>query len=270
MRYRSPNGWFREMGFGAKQQFGKYIALDSCLHRLDPLVKVGVFGVIVAAIFLTATWLHLAYVAAYVSVLCLVSRVRFWFYLEGLKYFVWMFALSFAINVMFPKGASTQAWSYEALSIAGIFAVRLALMIMGATLFTVVTCPSEIGDSILALSKVGGRVGRRSVEMASLFSISLRFVPVMFEEAERIKAAQMLRGQSATGLLKRVRSVIGLIVPLIESSLRRATNLGFALEARCYGYGVPKIGGLRVGRDEIIIGSSGIIVLAGLVLMRSL
>lgn len=258
------------MGFGAKQQFGKYIALDSRLHGLDPVVKVGLFALIIVAIFLTTAWFHLAYLAVYISVLCILSRVRFWFYLESLKYFSWMFALSFAINVIFPKGGGAEAWSYEAVSVAGIFAVRLALMIMVATLFTVVTCPSEIGDSILAFSELGGRVGRRSVELASLFSISLRFVPVMFEEAERIRATQMLRGQSTAGLVRKIRSVVSLIVPLLESALRRATNLGFALEARCYGYSVPKTPGVRVGRDEIVMGCSGVGVLIGLLMMRTM
>jgi energy-coupling factor transport system permease protein len=256
------------MTYGVRQQFGKYIALDSHLHGLDPLVKLGVFVIIIISIFVATAWFHLAYLAVYISVLCLLSRVHFRFYLESLKYFSWMFALSFVVNVIFPRGGGVEAWSYPALGIAGIFTVRLALMIMAATLLTVVTCPSEIGDSVLALSKIGGGAGRRAAELASLLSISLRFVPVMFEEAERIKAAQMLRGQPASGLVRRIRFVVGLIVPLLDSSLRRATNLGFALEARCYGYRVPKVAGLRVGRDEIIIGSSGVAVLAGLLVMR--
>jgi energy-coupling factor transport system permease protein len=256
------------MNLGARQSFGRYIALESPLHALDPFIKILLFGTVIISVLLATAWLHLAFLAAYVFVLCLLSRVRLLFYLDSLKYFSWMFALSFAINVIFPRGDRALAFSFDALSVAGIFSVRLVLMILAATLLTVVTCPSEIGDSILVLARLRGRIGRRAAEFASLISISLRFVPVMFEEAERILAAQRLRGRPAKGLTGRVRSVVGLIIPLIDSSMRRATNLGFALEARCYGYRVPHTPGLRLGRYEIIIGGSGLLVLVAMIMMR--
>jgi energy-coupling factor transport system permease protein len=256
------------MTFAAKQRFGRYVALDSRLHGLDPFVKLLLFLTVMISIFLSGTWPQLAFVGGYILVLCVVSHVRLGFYFDSLKYFLWMFALSFAINVIFPRGDTASALSFRALNVAGVFSVRLALMILAATLLTVVMCPSEIGDSVLIVSRLGGRVGRGAVEFASLLSMSLRFVPVMFEEAERIKAAQMLRGQSASGLMGRIGLVVGLIVPLINSSLRRASNLGFALEARCYGYRLPQLAGLRLGSNEIIIGGSGLLILIGLVALR--
>ena len=256
------------MNLGARQSFGRYIALKSPLHVLDSYVKLLLFAAVLASILISATWRSLAYMAAYVVVLCVISRVHILFYLGSLKYFSWMFALSFALNVIFPRQGASPAFSFGAVSTAGIFSVRLVLMILTATLLTVVTCPSEIGDSVLVLARLKGRVGRRATELATLVSISLRFVPVMFEEAERIMAAQKLRGRPTRGLPGRVRSVVGLIVPLIDSSLRRASNLGFALEARCYGYQLPKTPGLRLRPREIIFGGSGLLVLLAMILLR--
>lgn len=256
------------MTFAARQRFGRYLALESRLHALDPAVKLMLFLVVMVSIFLSVTWPQLAIIGGYIAVLCALSRVRAMFYLDGLKYFLWMFALSFAINVVFPRGEAASSLSFSALNIAGIFSTRLALMIVAATLLSVVTCPSEIGDSVLVISRLGGRIGKRAVEFASLLSMSLRFVPVMFEEAERIKAAQMLRGQSMSGLRGRIGLVVGLIVPLMNSSLRRASNLGYALEARCYGYRLPRLAGLRLGLNEIIIGGSGLLTLSGLIILR--
>jgi len=62
--------------------------------------------------------------------------------------------------------------------------------------------------------------------------------------------------------------VVTLIVPLLESALRRSVSLGYALEARCYGFGTPRSPGLSVGTNEIILGSSGIGLLVVLILMR--
>jgi energy-coupling factor transport system permease protein len=134
-------------------------------------------------------------------------------------------------------------------------------MVLAAAVFTVVTCPSEIGDAIMLASKTGGRVGRRAAEAAALVSIALRFVPVMFEEAERIRAAQVLRGARARGLAGKVAGVVGVIVPLVESSLRRATNLGYALEARCYGYRTPVVPRVRIGTGEVgFLGAAAVVL----------
>jgi energy-coupling factor transport system permease protein len=256
------------MTFGVRQRFGRYVALESRLHGLDPTAKGLLFILVIAAIFLSASWLRLGIVASYIFVLCAMSRVGFTFFLDSLRYFSWMFALSFAVNVIFPRGDRAGALSYGALNVAGIFSVRLMLMILAATLATVVTCPSEIGDSLLVLSRLKGRLGRRVAEFVAVLSIAMRFVPVMFEEAERIKAAQMLRGQTTSGLRQRVKSVVGLIVPLLESSLRRATNLGYALEARCFGYRVPKSPGLRLGSVEVIFVGSGLALVLALAVVR--
>jgi energy-coupling factor transport system permease protein len=244
------------------------MALGSHLHRLDPVVKLAVFALVLAGILLSGTWFHLAYVGVYVAFLCAISRVRPVFYLESLRYFSWMFALSLLINVAFPRGMGVGSFSAQALKVAAVFSVRLLLMILAATVMTVVTAPSEIGDSVLMVSKLRGKAGRRAAEFASLISISMRFVPVMFEEAERIKAAQVLRGRSLKGLGNKVMFAVGLVVPLIDSSIRRAGNLGFALEARCYGYRIPTSPGLSIGRSEVMLGGSGVLMFLGLLLLR--
>jgi energy-coupling factor transport system permease protein len=254
--------------WGVRQRFGRYMALDSPLHALDPAAKIVVFALLVACVLLCNSWLMIAAAASYMIVLLGISRVRPSFYLDSLRGFAWMFALAFAMNLLFPHGEGARRLSYDALDTAGIFAVRLALMILAATLLTVVTSPSEIGDSLLLLTGFRGRLGRRAAEFALVVSIALRFVPVMFEEAERIRAAQMLRGQPVSGLGNRVRSLVGLIVPLLDSAMRRSVSLGYALEARCYGYRLPVSPGLRVGPHEVIFGSSAVGMLAVLIWMR--
>lgn len=249
------------MAFGVRQNFGRYIAARSPLHALDPLAKVVVFVLVLASTLLASSLLALALVAVWVVALCAFSRVGPAFYLESLKVFAWMFALTFAINVVFPR-EGVGALGGEALRLACLFAARLVLMILAAAVFTVVTCPSEIGDAAMLLSRSKGRVGRRAAEAAALVSIALRFVPVMFEEAERIRAAQVLRGARTRGLAGRVTAVVGVIVPLVESSLRRATNLGYALEARCYGYRVPVARRVRIGVGEAAFFGAAVVLLS--------
>jgi energy-coupling factor transport system permease protein len=253
------------MGLGARQQFGRYVAVDSHLHSLDPLAKVAGFIVLVVSIFLVSSWPAACLLAVYIAVLAVVSRVRLSFYAESLKYFTWMLALSFAINVIFPRAGRAAALTPDSLEVAAIMAVRLALMVVAAAIFTVATSPSEIGDCAMVFARLRGPIGRRAAEFAMVLAISLRFVPVVFEEAERVKAAQSLRGTQPRGLVSRVRAVARLVVPLLESSLRRAGNLGFAMDARCYGYRLPAARRTRFSWDEAVFAAS-LVVLLGLTL----
>jgi energy-coupling factor transport system permease protein len=70
-------------------------------------------------------------------------------------------------------------------------------------------------------------------ELSLITMISLRFVPLLLEEAFNLKKAQMSRGASFEGgLIKRVKKTLPLLVPLFVSSFRKADELALALDAR--------------------------------------
>ena len=72
-------------------------------------------------------------------------------------------------------------------------------------------------------------------KFALIVSISLRFIPTIFEEAERIKKAQIARGaEIEKGIVKRIQNVTSIIIPVFVSIFRRADELAVALEARGY------------------------------------
>ena len=67
-------------------------------------------------------------------------------------------------------------------------------------------------------------------------SIALRFIPILTDETGRIMNAQKARGAEfeTGGLIKRVKAVIPVLIPLLISAFRRADELGDAMDARCY------------------------------------
>jgi energy-coupling factor transport system permease protein len=65
-------------------------------------------------------------------------------------------------------------------------------------------------------------------ELAFMLTISLRFLPIMQEELNKIRIAQALRGYE----LSPFSLPIPLIVPLLHSSLKRAMELAISLESR--------------------------------------
>jgi energy-coupling factor transport system permease protein len=73
-------------------------------------------------------------------------------------------------------------------------------------------------------------------EMALMMSISLRFIPTLMQETDKIMKAQIARGvEFSSGPIKeRIKAVIPLLIPLFVSSFKRAEELAIAMEARGY------------------------------------
>jgi energy-coupling factor transport system permease protein len=73
-------------------------------------------------------------------------------------------------------------------------------------------------------------------EIALILSIALRFIPILTDETGRIMNAQKARGADfeTGGLVKRIKAILPILIPLIISAFRRAEELGDAMDARCY------------------------------------
>ncbi|MFF2090026.1 energy-coupling factor transporter transmembrane component T family protein [Paenibacillus sp. NPDC058174] len=73
-------------------------------------------------------------------------------------------------------------------------------------------------------------------EMVMMFTIALRFLPILIEEVDKIRKAQMARGGGfhRKGILSRFRGVFPMLMPLFVLSILRAKELAVAMESRCY------------------------------------
>jgi energy-coupling factor transport system permease protein len=82
------------------------------------------------------------------------------------------------------------------------------------------------------------RVGVPAHELALVLTLTLRFLPLLAQEMERIIKAQTSRGADFGGsrwnFVQRARRMFPLLIPLFVTSLRRAEDLIQAMEARCY------------------------------------
>src|SRR5699024_2263986 len=109
-------------------------------------------------------------------------------------------------------------------------------------------------------------------ELALMMSISLRFIPTLMQETDKISKAQASRGVDfRTGPLKeRIKAVVPLLVPLFVSAFKRAEELAMAMEARGYqgGEGRTKLRELKLDKRDVMIFILFIIVTAALFLTR--
>src|SRR5690625_4804583 len=117
-----------------------------------------------------------------------------------------------------------------------VISLRFMLLILITTLLTLSTTSIEITDTIEQLLHPLKRLKFPVHELALMMSISLRFIPTLVQETDKISKAQASRGVDfRTGPIKdRIKSIIPLLVPLFVSAFKRAEELAMAMEARGY------------------------------------
>jgi energy-coupling factor transport system permease protein len=120
----------------------------------------------------------------------------------------------------------------EGLNLGLMALARVFYLVLAAALLTATTTPLSLADGLEKLLQPGARLGLPAHELALMFTLALRFVPTMLEEAERIMRAQMARGASFRGL--KVKNLMPLVIPLFVSAFRRAEALAEAMESRAY------------------------------------
>lgn len=135
------------------------------------------------------------------------------------------------------------------------------------------TTPITLTDGLESLMKPLKKIKFPVHELALMMSISLRFIPTLMDETDKIMKAQMARGvEFSSGPIKdRLKSIVPLLIPLFVSSFKRAEELATAMEARGYrgGEGRTKYRLLKWARRDVFAGCAFIILAILLILWRS-
>ncbi len=187
------------------------------------------------------------------SVLSLIVAVAFFVaavYLIGLikkkkpfksgRWVFFMFVLACAVLFCLP-GKKLFTFGPLNLTDAGLInalfmALRLLMLIIGASIMTLTTTPIALTDGMeYCMRRVPGLRGYAH-ELSMMMTIALRFIPTLMEEADKIMKAQKARGADfeTGGIFEKARNVVPILVPLFISSFKRADELAMAMDARCY------------------------------------
>ena len=224
---------------------GQYYQVDSIIHRLDPRVKLLATLIYVISLFIVNSPIGYGVAVIFLIACIAMSKVPAKFMLKGLKSIVFVLAFSAIFIVLFTSGEHI-IFRYGIIKISreGIFnaiemVVRLILLLVGSSVMTLTTTPTDLADG---LEKAFGFLKVIKVpvhEMAMMISIAFRFIPILIEETDKIMKAQIARGADfeSGGLIKKAKSLIPLLVPLLISAIKRALDLATAMEARCYNGG---------------------------------
>ena len=116
------------------------------------------------------------------------------------------------------------------------FVLRIILLISLTLLLTYTTSVVALTNALVKLMRPLAKLRVPIEDIATMFSIALRFIPVTAAEAEKIVVAQSARGAvfNQGGPIKRVKAWLPVMVPLFVNLFRRADEIACAMETRCY------------------------------------
>ena len=222
--------------------FGRFLPGDTYVHKMDPRAKLlFVFGFIVIVFLANNTLTYSILVGTTLFVMVL-SRIKPSFLINGLKPVVFLIIFTFLLHLFFTReGDLLWEWGilkiYEGGLRQGIYiSLRFAILVVMTSFLTLTTSPIAITDAIEILLNPLKKIKVPVHELALMMSISLRFIPTLMDETDKIMKAQMARGSDlSTGPIKdRIKAVVPLLVPLFVSAFKRAEDLATAMEVRGY------------------------------------
>ncbi|MBL7074729.1 energy-coupling factor transporter transmembrane protein EcfT [candidate division KSB1 bacterium] len=251
--------------------WGRYLDTGSVVHRLDPRTKLLVFISLMVDLFLLHHPIFLLLLGGIIFALVLVAKISPKTAFQNLRPFVWLFAITLLVHLFLTDGRILLIipylnWdiTFEGFWKGLFFSLRIGLLILLSALLMFTTTPLELTDAMKRLLAPLKKIKIPVDDLAMMVNLTLCFVPLVMDEAVRIRDAQLSRGLDFKGgLLKKTKNLIPLIVPVVYSTFRRADHLALAMEARGY-----RGGGGRTSFHQLVLrGKDGGVLIGSLILL---
>ena len=224
--------------------FGQYYPVNSPIHRMDARVKLLLTLLYVGGIFFIKSYFGFILTAVLLILIILVARLPMMSVLKSIRGVLLVLVFTALINLFLGgENGSEILWQWKFLTITETsvhttikLVLRLILLISGATLLSLTTTPVELADGVESLLTPLKIIRVPVRDIAMIMSIALRFIPTLFEETNKIVSAQKSRGAAfdTGGPFARIKALLPVLIPLFVNSFRRADELAFAMDSRCY------------------------------------
>ena len=258
---------------------GQYYPADSVIHKLDPRVKLFATLLFVISLFTFRNLAGFLAATAFLILFITLSKVPFLYMVKGLRAIVIILTITALFNLFLTPGEIlVEFWifsvSKEGLLSAVKMTIRLIYLILGTSVVTLTTTPNALTDGLEKALRPFNAIKIPVHEIAMMMSIALRFIPILVEETDKIRKAQIARGADfeSGNLIKKAKNMVPLLVPLFVSAFRRANDLALAMEARCYhgGSGRTKMKPLKYQKRDWVAYLVTLFYFAGMLAVRIL
>jgi len=224
---------------------GQYIPRESWLHQRDPRSKLMALLLIFFSLVFVQDLIGLGLGLIIVLIIYLVARLPFrstWRSIIRALPFVVILAL---LQIIFMKNISDSQILFEifgksihvdALMSSVILVFRFILLIALVNAIVMTLSTSQITTALFHLLRPLEKIGFPANDITMITQITLRYIPLVAQIAEKTVKAQAARGgdweKRGFNPIKQAKMVLPLVVPVIVTSLRRAETMAIAMESR--------------------------------------
>lgn len=220
---------------------GQYFPGKSALHKMDPRMKIILLIVYIVIIFICKNFVSLSLMSISLVFMVALSRIPINVIMRGIKPIIIIIIFTAVLNIFYIKtGVLLQFWIIKiytgGINTAIFISIRIICLIISSSLLTYTTSPTLITDGIERMFSPFKFMRNGVHTVAMMMTIALRFIPTLIEEFDKITNAQKARGADleSGGIIQRSKALIPIFIPLFVTSFRRAYELAFAMECRCY------------------------------------
>lgn len=179
-----------------------------------------------------------ASIGAIVLIVVLYNLYKKQFKYRSTLFLVMAFSL-FLVQYLLPYG---EIWTYDfmiysdGLYRTGFLLFRIMIVIILSSMLTFTTMTTDLNNGLEAVMKPLEWVKFPVAELSMMLSLTLRFIPTLLEETQKIMKAQASRGVefSESSFKKKISQMISLLIPIFIISFKRAEDLANAMESRGY------------------------------------
>ncbi len=213
--------------------FGKYIYKDSLVHRMNPVLKIVYLFVLLVILFTSRSQLNYITVLATLFVLMLLSKIDLRLFILDLFKLKWFLTVVFLLQLI-PFGVRRNFSALFSRAMSSVYVVAMSILVTSIVFRTTSNVMLARGFEVIFRFFGMKRLAR---QISLLITLSLIQIPILFEQLERIKIAQTVRGQrwNIKSLGHALKSLESIVVPLFFFTLKRAESLSISLEMRKYG-----------------------------------
>lgn len=259
---------------------GQYIPGDSVIHNLDPRIKITLTFLTAVIVFFLQTFPAYGFLYSVIFFVIYKTGVPIKKFLSTLKGLFAILILTIFFN-LFSNRSGEVLWSFKALKITDESAkyalkmfLRLVILVVSSSIMTMTTQPMDLTAGLESLFSPFKKFGMPVGEFAVMIAISLRFVPILQTEAERIYKAQISRGADfeSGSFIERGKKLLLLLIPLFTGALSRADDLSVAMESRCFEPGKERTKRcpLKFSSKDYMSLIIGFLFLAGLLVLEKI
>lgn len=231
--------------------FGQYYPQDSIIHKLDPRLKLVLLVSYIVFVFVAFNFSSLLLLSAFLFFMIAITKIPVSVYFKNIKVILPIIIFTSILNAVYVTDGVclVSFWIIkiydQGIQKAIFMSLRILILVLSSSVLSYTTTPTELTDAIESLLSPLKYIGLANAvhSLAMMMTIALRFIPTLIEETDKIMSSQKARGASleSGGLIKKVKALMPILIPLLISAIRRAYELAEAMESRCYNGGEGRV-----------------------------